>query len=375
MRSAKNGWTNRGSTMVYKPENQAYTILVINPGSTSTKVAIYQGKQELFSVGIKHNPKELAPFGAIANQYTYRKDLVMKVLQEQGFDATCLSAVVGRGGILPPVHAGAYLVNDSMLQKLVDKPIVEHASNLGAIIADAIARPLGIPAYIYDCVATDELEDIARLSGMPLIPRISTFHALNSRSVAREVAQTLGSTYQNLNFIVGHLGGGISLSVHKQGRVVDISADDEGPFSPERAGKVPCNKLIDLCFSGLYSKSQVKEMLRGNGGLKAYLGTTDLQEVESRIENGDLKALQCLEAMGYQIAKGIGELATVVDGKVDAIILTGGMAYDTRLVEYIKRKTNFLAQVVVVPGEREMQALALGALRVLLGEEQALTLD
>jgi butyrate kinase len=358
-----------------KPESQAYKILVVNPGSTSTKVALFQGEEEMFSVGLKHDPKELAPFGAIANQYSYRKNLVLKVLEERGFNATCLSAVVGRGGILPPVQAGAYLVNDAMLKKLVDNPIVEHASNLGAIIADAIARPLGIPAYIYDCVATDELEDIARLSGMPLIPRISTFHALNSRAVAREVALSLGSTYQNLNFIVAHLGGGISLSVHKQGQVVDISADDEGPFSPERAGKVPCNKLIDLCFSGIYSKSQVKGMLRGNGGLKAYLGTTDLQEVENRIEQGDFKALQCFEAMGYQIAKGIGELSTVVDGKVDVIILTGGMAYDTRLVEYIKQKTNFLAQVVVVPGEREMQALALGTLRVLLGEEQALTLD
>lgn len=349
----------------------SFTILSINPGSTSTKIALYRDEQELFVTVIEHTPEELAPYPQIADQYEFRRELVVRTLQDQGYSLKDLSAVVGRGGILPPVKSGAYQVNQTMVDLLRYRPVVPHASNLGAIIAFAIAEESGIPAYIYDSVATDELTDIARFTGMPEIPRISTFHALNSRAVAHEVAQDMGKSYDTIHAIVAHLGGGISLSAHQLGRVVDIISDDEGPFSPERAGRLPTNKLVHLCYSGQYTKGELLKKTRGKGGLAAYLGVTDLREVERMIDQGDEQAELLYQAMAYQVAKGIGELATVLAGRVDVIILTGGIAGSKRFTELIRQRVSFIAPVSIVPGEREMQALSLGALRVLRGSEQA----
>jgi len=349
----------------------SYYILAINPGSTSTKIALYEDEKEVFTKTLEHPVEELEKYDNTQDQYEMRKDAVLAFLKEKNFDIKNLSAVVGRGGMLPPVKSGAYVVNELMLDTLKNRPVMEHASNLGAPIAYEIAKAAGVNAYIYDSVRTDELIDIARISGMPDIPRTSTSHVLNSRAMAIKAAKKYGKRYDEMNFVVAHLGGGISLSVHEKGRIVDIISDDEGPFSPERAGRVPCRDLIELCYSGKYDKRTMHKKLRGNGGLKAYLGTTDAREVEKMIEAGDENAKLIYEAMAYQIAKGIGELATVVEGKVDAIILTGGIAYSNMLTSWIKKRVEFIAPVEIMPGENEMESLAYGILRVLRGEEKA----
>lgn len=349
----------------------SYKILAINPGSTSTKIALYENEKEIFCKTLDHPSEEVEKYNKVADQFDMRKEIVLSFLKENGYEVTELSAVVGRGGMVPSVKSGAYKVNELMADRLKNKPVVEHASNLGALIAYEIANSIGVSAYIYDSVRVDELNDIARISGMPEIPRTSTSHALNSRAMAMKVAKKQGKKYSDMNFVVAHLGGGISVSVHEKGRMVDILADDEGPFSPERAGKVPCNSLIELCYSGDYDKNTMKKKLRGNGGLKAYLNTVDVREVLKMIENGDENAKLILEAMTYQVAKGIGELATVVEGKVDAIVITGGIAYSDVITSLIKKRVEFIAPVEIMPGENEMESLALGTLRVLNGEEKA----
>lgn len=348
-----------------------YKILVINPGSTSTKVALYEDEKEVFSNTLDHPAEEIEKYNKVQDQFEMRRDAVLSLLRNNGYDVNKLSAVVGRGGMLPAVKSGAYKVNDKMVDRLKNNPVVEHASNLGALIAYDIANIAGVSAYIYDSVRVDELNDIARISGMPDIKRASTSHALNSRAMAMKAAKKYGKKYSDMNFVVAHLGGGISVSVHEKGKMVDIIADDEGPFSPERAGRVPCKQLIDLCYSGKYDKKAMHKKLRGNGGLKAYLNTVDAREVEKIIENGDDKAKLIYEAMAYQVSKGIGELATVVEGKVDAIILTGGIAYSKMLTSWIKKRVEFIAPVEIMPGENEMESLALGTLRVLRQEETA----
>ncbi|WP_025640864.1 butyrate kinase [Schnuerera ultunensis] len=349
----------------------SYKILAINPGSTSTKIALYEDEEEVFIETLDHPVQVIEKFENVQEQYEMRKDLVMAFLEEKGYDIGKLSAVVGRGGMLPPVNSGAYVVNEAMLDTLKHRPAMEHASNLGAPIAYAIAKAAGIKAYIYDSVRTDELHHIARISGMPDIERTSTCHVLNTRAMAIKAAKKRGKRYQDMNIVVAHLGGGISLNVHEKGRIVDIISDDEGPFSPERAGRVPCRELIELCYSGKYDKSIMQKKLRGNGGLRAYLGTLDAREVEKMIEDGDEKARLIYEAMAYQVAKGIGELATVVEGNVDIIILTGGIAYSKLVTSWIKRRVKYIAPVEIMPGENEMESLAYGILRVLRGEEEA----
>lgn len=346
-------------------------MLAINPGSTSTKIALYEDENEVFTKTLEHPVKKLEKFHNTLNQFEMRKDTVLSFLKEKNFDIKELSAVVGRGGMLPPVKSGAYIVNKLMLDTLKYKPAMDHASNLGAPIAYEIAKAAGVAAYIYDSVRTDELKDIARISGMSDISRESTCHVLNTRAMAIKLAKKIERKYEDMNFVVAHLGGGISLNVHEKGRIVDIISDDEGPFSPERAGRVPCRKLIELCYSGKYDKDTMKKKLRGNGGLKAYLGTTDAREIEKMIEDGDEKARIVYEAMAYQIAKGIGELATVVDGKVDAVILTGGIAHSNTITSWIKKRVEFIAPVEIMEGENEMESLAYGILRVLRGEEEA----
>lgn len=349
----------------------SYKILAINPGSTSTKIAIYEDEKELFTTTLNHPVEEIEKYDTIQDQFEMRRDVVLNFLKEKGFDIKELSAVVGRGGMLPPVKTGAYEVNELMLKTLREKPYMEHASNLGASIAYEIAKAAGVKAYIYDSVRADEMTDIARISGMPDIPRMSTSHVLNTRAMAIKVAKKYGKRYDEMNFVVAHLGGGISLNVHEKGRIVDIISDDEGAFSPEGAGRVPCRLLIELCYSGKYDKKTMLKNLRGNGGLKAYLGTTDAREVEKMIENGDEKAKTVYEALAYQVAKNIGELATVVEGKVDAIILTGGIAHSKMLTSWIKKRVEFIAPVEVMAGENEMESLAYGILRVLRGEEKS----
>ncbi|MBV7274495.1 butyrate kinase [Clostridium sp. PL3] len=353
----------------------SYKILAINPGSTSTKISIYENEKEVFCKTLDHPTEETEKYNKVAEQFNMRKEVILSFLKENGYDVNELSAVVGRGGMLPSVKSGAYIVNDKMVDRLKNNPIMEHASNLGALIAYEIANTVNIPAYIYDSVRVDELSDIARISGMPDIPRTSTSHVLNSRATAMKVADKYNKKYSDMNFVVAHLGGGISLSVHNKGQMVDIVSDDEGPFSPERAGRVPCRPLIELCYSGKFDKNTMNKKLRGNGGLKAYLSTVDAREVEKMIDNGDENAKLIYEAMAYQVAKGIGELATVVDGEVDAIVITGGIAYSKMITDWITKRVKFIAPVEIVPGENEMESLALGTLRVLKGEENAREYD
>jgi len=348
-----------------------FKILAINPGSTSTKIALYEDEKELLVKTLEHPAEEIEKYDKIVDQFNMRKSVVLTFLKENGYGIKKLDAVVGRGGMLPPVKSGAYKVNDLMVDTLVNRPYQEHASNLGAIIAYEIANTIGKPAYIYDSVKVDELNPIARISGMPEIPRRSTCHALNMRAMAMKVAKKYNKNYYDMNFVVAHMGGGVSLTVQEKGKLVDIISDDEGPFSPERAGRVHSRPLVDLCFSGKYDKKTIVKMISGNGGLMGYLGTVDGREVEKMIENGNEEARLVYEAMAYQIAKGIGELATVVKGKVDAIILTGGIAYSKMMTGWIKERVEFIAPVEIMAGENEMESLALGTLRVLRREEEA----
>jgi butyrate kinase len=349
----------------------SFKILVINPGSTSTKVALYENESEKFVQNIEHSFREICQYNSVIDQYPLRKEAVLSFLNKNKIKLTELSCVIGRGGLLPPMRSGAYLVNEEMVETLSKRPVGEHVSNLGGVIAYEIARPLGIPAYIYDAISVDEMEPVAKITGLPEIKRVSFTHALNMRAAALRTAAMYGISYYKSTFIVAHLGGGISLSVHDKGKMVDIVSDDEGPMSPERAGRIPGLQLIQLCYSGKLDKKAVSKKLRGNGGLIAHLGTNKALEIEERIKNGDKDAELIYFAMAYQIAKSIGELSTVVKGKVDKIILTGGIAHSHTITGWIKERVGFIAPVQIVPGENEMESLALGALRVLNGEEQA----
>ncbi len=348
-----------------------YHILAINPGSTSTKIAIFQNEEEQCRISLEHSSQELAQYPTITDQYPMRKAAVVKFIMDQQIDLNSLSAIVGRGGLLPPVRSGAYRVNETMLHRLRIHPVAEHASNLGAILAYEIAAPLNISAYIYDSVAVDELGEIARISGWPEIPRRSLIHALNMRAAAIKIAQTLEQPYHKLNLIVAHLGGGITMSLHHKAKMIDIVSDDEGPFTPERTGRVPCIDLIKLGFSGKYTEREMLKILRGKGGLMAYLHTSSVRDVEMMISNGSQEARLIFEAMAYQIAKGIGELATVVYGNVDRIVLTGGIANSNMLTQWVKERVEFIAPVDILSGENELESLALGILRVLRREEPA----
>ncbi len=346
-------------------------IIVINPGSTSTKLAVFEKDNLLFEKTVRHSAEELQMFARITDQFHFRKDVIVRELRNFGIDFSCVAAVVGRGGLVKPIESGIYKVNELMKRDLINSPFGEHASNLGALIADDLASELSdIPAFIVDPVVVDELDDVARLSGHPEINRLSIFHALNHKAVARLYAASSGSNYESLNLIVAHMGGGISIGAHRNGRVVDVNnaLGGEGPFSPERSGGLPSKQLVELCFSGKYTRKEIIEMLVGKGGMIAYLGTNDFKEICKRSENGDPKAQLIIDAASYQVAKDIGGMATVLKGKVDAIILTGGMAYQESFIEKIKSRVNFIAKVVVYPGEDEMKALAFNAYLALQGK-------
>ncbi len=350
-------------------------ILAINPGSTSTKIAVFDADECVFKHTIRHSTKTINQYKRIIDQYDFRKEAILETLADKNIEASDLAAVVGRGGMLKPIESGTYAVNEAMVDYMKKAPRGEHASNLGCVIAYEIANKHQIPSFIVDPVAVDEMDDIARVTGMPEIQRASLFHALNQKAVALKAAKDLGKSYQDLRLIVAHLGGGISVGIHQYGRVIDVNnaLDGDGPMSPERSGSVPLGPLYKMCFSGKYTLDEIKRKNYGKGGLVAHLGTNDGFEIAKRIEEGDEKTLFIFKAMCYQIAKEIGSGGAVLAGEVDAIILTGGLAYDQLLVDEITKRTQFIAPVMVYPGEDEMESLALGALRVLNKEENAKT--
>ncbi|MDD5092049.1 MAG: butyrate kinase [Candidatus Wallbacteria bacterium] len=352
---------------------EKFRVLVINPGSTSTKVGAFDGEEKLFVETIRHDHLEIEKFERIIDQYEFRARIIEKMLSDRGLGLDTFHAIVGRGGLLKPVQGGVLAVNATMLKDLKEAKRGEHASNLGAIIAWELASRNSIPSFIVDPVVVDEMEPVARLSGLPDIERISIFHALNQKATARRAARELGKKYEEVNLIVAHMGGGISVGAHKQGRVVDVNnaLNGDGPFSPERTGDLPVSALVKMCYSGKFTESEIQKKIKGKGGLVAYLGTADGREVEKRIDDGDAKARLVFEAMAYQVAKEIGAMAAVLGGSVDGIVLTGGLVYDKYIPGWIEERVSFIGRVFRYPGEDEMEALRDGALRVLGGEETA----
>ena len=350
-----------------------FMILVVNPGSTSTKISVFLDEKEIFSKNINHKIEELSRFNKASDQDIYRMGIIVRELRAQNIAVEQLDAVVGRGGLLRPIEGGTYTINEQMAADLKKGVLGDHPSNCGGLIASTLSKALDCKAFIVDPVVVDELEPEARVSGMPLIVRKSIFHALNQKAVARDAARKQGKNYFESNLIIVHLGGGITVGAHKNGRVIDVNngLDGDGPFSPERSGGVPIGDLVKAAFSGEYTLPEMKKLIKGLGGMVAYLGTHDIREVEKRIEKGDEKAALVFKAMAYQVAKEIGAMAAVLCGKVDAVVLTGGIAYSERFVNQIKERVDFIAPVLIFPGEQEMRALALGGLRVLKNEEQA----
>lgn len=346
-------------------------IIAINPGSTSTKLAVYQNKDAIFLKTIRHSTEDLTPFQKVTDQFQFRKEIILQQLVEADIDMDNVRAVMGRGGLLKPMESGVYEVNDAMIHDLQHRTFREHASNLGGLIAHDLA--IGIPgakAYIADPIVVDELDDIARIAGHPLFQRISIFHALNQKAIAHDFARTVQRKYEELNLIVAHMGGGITVGAHQRGRVIDVNQglDGEGPFSPERSGTLPVGELITTCFEGRFTEAEIRKMVTGGGGLVAYLGTNNAADVGKMVEEGDVNARLIYEAMAYQVSKYIGEMFTVLKGNVDAILITGGIAYDKMFVSWIQERVYRLAPVHIFPGEDEMRALAMNGLMVIHGE-------
>ncbi len=353
-------------------------LLVINPGSTSTKFAVFEEDKSLFELTLAHSAEELAAFEKITDQFHFRRELIMSELSARKTDLQRISAVIGRGGLIKPIESGIYLVNDRMIDDLRKGLLGQHASNLGGLIASDIA--LSLPkakAYIVDPVVVDELAPVARLSGHPEIERISIFHALNQKAVGRMHAGLTGKLYEDLNLIIAHLGGGISIGAHRKGKVIDVNnaLNGDGPFSPERSGGLPAGQLVDLCFSGKFSHSEIKSMITGKGGMVAYLGTNDFKKVNSMAERGDPKAALIVEGAIYQITKEIGAMAAVLKGEVDGIILTGGMAWQRSFTDRLRSIISFIAQVYVYPGEDEIKSLAFNGLLALDGKIEIKTYE
>ena len=348
--------------------------LIINPGSTSTKIGVFEDETLLFEETLRHSTEEISQYASIVDQKDFRKKIITDLLAEKNFDVKELGVVVGRGGMLKPIPGGTYAVTDELLHDLKIGKQGQHASNLGGILAREIGDEIGVPSFIVDPVVVDELEDVARFSGVPELPRTSVFHALNQKAVAKRYAKETGKPYDTLRLIVVHMGGGVSVGAHLNGRIVDVfnALDGDGAFSPERAGAVPSGALIKMCFSGQYTEKEVYSKIVGKGGFNAYLGTNDMRTVNKMVDEGDTKAAEVREAFMYQIAKDMGSMACVLEGKVDQIIVTGGIAYNQLVIDYLKEKAGFIAPFTVYPGEDELLALVQGALRVLNGEEKAM---
>ena len=346
-------------------------LLVINPGSTSTKIGVFEDEELVFEETLRHSVEELSPYKKIFDQYKFRKDIILKSLEKNNIDVNSLTGIIGRGGLLKPIEGGTYEVNQIMLEDLKIGVQGEHASNLGGIIAHEIAEEIGVKSYIVDPTVVDELEDVARISGLKDIERRSIFHALNHKAVARRHAKSQEKNYEDMNLIVVHLGGGVSVGAHKKGRVVEVAnaLDGEGPFSPERSGSLPVGDLVRLCYSGKYTHDEMKKLIKGNGGIVSYLDSNSTIEVSQRVKDGDEYAKLVYYAMAYQVAKEIGACAAVLKGDVEGILLTGGIAHDEQFTNWIEEKVKFIAPVYVYPGEDELAALAQGGLRVLSGKE------
>ena len=352
----------------------SHKLLIINPGSTSTKIGVFEDETLLFEETLRHSTEEIAQFDSIVAQKDFRKEVILNVLKEKNFDIKSLDVIVGRGGMLKPIPGGTYAVTDDLRHDLEVGVMGQHASNLGGILAREIGDELGVPSYIVDPVVVDELMPVSRVSGVPELPRVSIFHALNQKAVAKRYAKEVGKKYEDLNLIVVHMGGGVSVGAHKDGKVVDVfnALDGDGAFSPERAGAVPVGGLVKMCFSGKYTEKEVYKKLVGNGGFNAYLGTNDAREVQKRADEGDQDAALVIEAFWHQVSKNVGAMATVLQGKVDQIILTGGIAYGPKTCEELKKRIDWIAGVTVYAGEDELLALAQGGLRVMNGEEKAM---
>jgi len=346
--------------------------LIINPGSTSTKLGIFEDETLLFEETLRHTTEEIAQFDRIVDQKDFRKKMILDFLAAKDVDVKSFDVIVGRGGLLKPIPSGTYAVTDALVHDLEIALGGEHASNLGGILAREIADEIGVPSYIVDPVVVDELMDIARVSGVPELPRVSIFHALNQKAVAKRYAKEVGKPYELLNLIVVHMGGGVSVGAHTDGKVVDVfnALSGDGAFSPERAGAVPPGALVEMCFSGKYEKKEIMKKLIGNGGFNAYLNTNDAREVAKKAEEDEYAKI-VFDAFILQVAKDIGSMAAVLYGKVDQIILTGGIAYGKYVTEEIANRVKFIAPVTIYPGEDELLALAQGALRVMNGEENA----
>lgn len=346
-------------------------LLILNPGSTSTKIAVYEDEKQLFVEVLPHSVHEISKYEKIIDQYDLRKDAIFSTLEKYGVEVDSLTGIISRGGLLPPIETGAYEINEDMVWQLRNAPQNEHASNLGAVIAYEISKEKGIPSYIYDGVTVDEMIPLTKIAGLPGMRRKALGHNLNMRAAAMKYAKENKINYNEITLAIAHLGGGISISLHDKGKIIDFVSDEEGPFSPERTGGLPIFQLIDMATSGAYDKKAMMKIVKTKGGLMGYLGTTDSREVEKMIEAGDEKAKLVYEAMALNVAKHIAQLSVVVDGKLDAIILTGGIAYSKMFTNMIIKRISFIAPVIVYAGENEMQSLALGGLRVLRGEEQA----
>ena len=348
--------------------------LIINPGSTSTKIGVFEDETLLFEETLRHSTEEIAQYTSIVDQKDFRKEIITNLLKEKDFDINSLNMVVGRGGMLKPIPGGTYAVTDDLLEDLKIGKQGQHASNLGGILAREIGDSIGVPSFIVDPVVVDELCDIARYSGVPELPRTSVFHALNQKAVAKRYAKETGKAYDTLNLIVVHMGGGVSVGAHENGRIIDVfnALDGDGAFSPERAGGAPVGTLIKMCFSGQYTEKEVYKKFVGNGGFNAYLGTNDMRDVEKMVNDGDAKAKEIRDAFIFQVSKDMGSMAAVLKGKVDQIVVTGGIAYDKGVVAGLKERCEWIAPFTVYPGEDELLALVQGGLRVVNGEEEAM---
>jgi butyrate kinase len=347
--------------------------LIINPGSTSTKIAVFEDDKILFEKTLRHSVEDMSSYIHIIDELEFRKKIIMETLEDNNFRLGQLSAVVGRGGLLKPIESGTYEINELMIKDLKECAMGQHASNLGGILAFEIAKECSISSFIVDPVVVDEMQPLARLTGHPRFERKSIFHALNQKAVGRKAADELGKKYDECNLIIAHLGGGISVGAHYKGKVIDVNnaLDGEGPYSPERSGTLPVGDVVKLAFSGKTTLDEMKKMIKGNGGLTAYLGTNNAKVVGDMCHEGDENARLVYEGMAYQVAKEISANAAVLSGEVDAIVITGGIAYDKHFVSWIEKRVSFISKVIVYPGEDELTALAEGGLRILRGEEEA----